>query len=279
MALKLTLFSTGYCLAHEAIAERGGAWRNIRFHATCALIEHPEAGKVLFDTGYSPRFFAETRPWPEKLYALATPVTTRPEWSLASQLAARGIAAAEITHILLSHLHADHVAGLADFPQAQVWCSELGYRYFRDRKGLAAVRKGFLPGLLPPDLEERLHFFEDCPKLAGTDPLGERFDWWGDQCLQLLPLPGHCRGQYGLLLEENGQPQHLLAADAFWREPNWRERRLPSPLIRLFIDSWPEYVSTIDRLRAFHRVHPGVPILACHSPATLEQFVPDAARF
>ncbi|RMG61649.1 MAG: MBL fold metallo-hydrolase [Bacteroidetes bacterium] len=278
MSLNYHFLSTGYCTAHEAITERGGRWRSIRFHAICVLIQHPTAGYVLFDTGYSPRFHTTTRRWPARLYALATPVTTRPEWAVAEQIRQLGVDPAGVQHILLSHLHADHVAGLSDFPQAQVWCSRVGYDYFRPLRGLSAVRRGFLPGLLPPDLESRLHFFEELPVVERADALGACYDWQGDGSLQLVPLPGHCRGQYGLLLSEAGQPRHLLAADAFWREANLHEGRLPNPVIQVFIDSWSELVATIDRLRAFKKAYPQVPISACHSPATLAR-VPNADLF
>ena len=62
--MKLTLLKSGHCAAHEAILMRGGRWKSVSIPALIALIEHPRLGPILFDTGYSPRFFRDTRRWP-----------------------------------------------------------------------------------------------------------------------------------------------------------------------------------------------------------------------
>ena len=69
------ILHAGYCTAPEHIAIQGGAWRHIHFPAMFALIEHPRFGPMLFDTGYSYRFFEETRKFPNRFYRWMTPVT------------------------------------------------------------------------------------------------------------------------------------------------------------------------------------------------------------
>lgn len=253
------------------MALRDGAWRDIRFHATCALIAYPRYGPILFDTGYAPRFFAATARYPYRLYAQATPVTTRPEWSLAAQLPRLGYDPAAVRYVILSHFHADHVAGLRDFPQAEVICSRAALTDALGRRGLAAVRRAILPDLLPPDLAARATFVEDLPREPRADALGHHHRWLPDGSLHLIDLPGHARGQIGALLRLDDGHQHLLAADAFWLTRSLTEGVLPSRLTRFFIDSWADYLQSWRRLRAFHQVHPEVAITSCHCPSTVQQ--------
>ena len=55
--VSLKFFQAGYCTHPQGMVLRGAPWRSAKFPATFALIEHPTIGKVLFDTGYTQRFF------------------------------------------------------------------------------------------------------------------------------------------------------------------------------------------------------------------------------
>ena len=48
--------------------------RKIRFEATWAIIKHPSKGTVLFDTGYTQRFYTATKYFPNSIYATITKV-------------------------------------------------------------------------------------------------------------------------------------------------------------------------------------------------------------
>ena len=92
--VKLTLFQAGYCTAPEHLLQRGGRRADVKLPALFALIEHPQAGYVLFDTGYSRRFYTETAGGLNRLYGKMTPVTVHEADEARTQLAARGIAPA-----------------------------------------------------------------------------------------------------------------------------------------------------------------------------------------
>ncbi|CAM3627953.1 hypothetical protein BRIN106911_22515 [Brevibacillus invocatus] len=66
--VKVTLFEAGSCTQSESMTIRGGERRSIRIPALFACIEHPRLGPILFDTGYSQRFFTDT---PFSLLALS----------------------------------------------------------------------------------------------------------------------------------------------------------------------------------------------------------------
>src|SRR5215470_3811643 len=109
------ILDTGHCLAHESLLMRGGRRQQVACHSLAALIQHPRQGWGLWDTGYAPRLEDETARWPFRLYRWATPLRLRPELALAAQLPRWELTPADIRWIILSHLHADHIAGLHDF--------------------------------------------------------------------------------------------------------------------------------------------------------------------
>ena len=132
MQLKVNFFQAGYCTHPEAIVMRDRPWKIMEFPSIVALISHPQIGSILFDTGYSNRFFQETSSFPFRLYALTTPVYFQDEDSAAYQLEKEGIQPETIQSIIISHFHADHIGGLGDFPQANFICGNGQWQ--RDKK-------------------------------------------------------------------------------------------------------------------------------------------------
>lgn len=263
----------GYCTAHAGVALRGRSMREIPFPATYALIEHPREGYLLFDTGYTRRFYAETARWPGSLYARMTPVYIEGEEEAVAELARMGIAAEEVRYLLISHFHADHVGGLRDFPRARVVCTRAAYEDTVRRKGFQAVRRGLLPGLLPGDLAQRVRWIEDADLTRGKDPhLGAWVDLFGDGSIRLVHLPGHACGQMGALLN-TPQGEVFLVADAAWLRENYQQRQLPLPVVRLFFDSWRDYCHSLDRIRAYAQHHPATAIIPTHCEATRQTWM------
>ncbi|MGK0365128.1 MAG: glyoxylase-like metal-dependent hydrolase (beta-lactamase superfamily II) [Saprospiraceae bacterium] len=269
--LKTTFLTTGYTTALKRIAMRGGALREIKFHATCVLWEHPTEGYILFDTGYSPRFFEETKKWPMLIYAKATPVVCKEEWTIKAQLIKKNIAPEDIKHIIISHFHADHIAGLKDFPRANLWCSQAAWQEAGSLKGFAAVKKGIVPTLLPNDFESRVCFFEHAERKNREDSFELYYDIFDDASIQIVNLPGHARGQIGALFTSDTNQKILLAADAFWLLESLEKNLYPSRIVSLFIDNWEDYQRSFQKVRGFMHRFPEVEIISCHCPRTFER--------
>ena len=265
MPLRLTLLTAGFCTAPEAAAVAGGQWRPRRFPAGIALVEGHDAGPILFDTGYAPRFFDATRPFPYRLYRWTTPTTVRPDETAAAQLAARGIAPHALRHVVLSHLHADHVAGLRDFPNAAIHVLPEAAAFVRGLRGLRAVRAGFIPALLPDDFATRVRSPERRVALpAGLAPFRDGFDLFGDGRILGVPLPGHAPGQMGLYLEPAGGPPTLLAADAAWTLAAVRENA-PLPRVgRAILHDAAAARETQGRLHRLMAARPDLRVVLSH---------------
>jgi glyoxylase-like metal-dependent hydrolase (beta-lactamase superfamily II) len=167
-AWRWAVLSDGWTEAHEGAAIRGGSWfRKVRFHATAVLLEHERHGRVLFDTGYSTRFFAETARWPYRVYRWLTPVTLTEPGGIAQALRNRGIPPESVPHVIVSHWHADHIGGLRDFPQATLHTSKAAWDSIQGARGFAALRKACLPALVPDDAASRLNWIGEGSDLFG----------------------------------------------------------------------------------------------------------------
>jgi glyoxylase-like metal-dependent hydrolase (beta-lactamase superfamily II) len=267
----LRLLAAGYCRHPEAMTRRGADWRPQRFPAGFALLERGRAGAALFDTGYGEHFLAETRALPGSLYKRLIPPTIEERDPACRQLAALGVAAADVRAVVVSHFHGDHVAGLRDFPAAEIVCSRAAWDSVRRLRGLGAVRRGFLPGLLPSDVEQRLRFVDDRPAVplpTAMRRLGVGRDVFGDGAAFAIALPGHAAGQIGLLAHTS-HGLALLAADAAWSLEAVETNTPPPRITTAFLGRTREYRATLATLHALHRDHPDVRIVPSHCPRAL----------
>ena len=175
--LRCHVLDTGYTVALESFLMRGGALGKVRCHSIVALLEHPAHGWTLFDTGYAPRIFAATRRLPFYIYRLVTPLHVRAELAVAAQLSRFGLQRSDIKRVIISHFHADHVAGLRDFPQAGIIALRSAYDDVRRRRGVNALRRAFVPSLLPRDFARRATLLPafDGPPLPGLGPTYDLF--------------------------------------------------------------------------------------------------------
>ncbi len=266
MTVTLNLLQAGYCTQYEKLVIRGGANRRINFPALFGLISHSQYGYILFDTGYSERFYQETRTFPNRIYAKLAPVTIEQEQSAVAQLQQMGINASEVQHIIISHFHPDHIGGLRDFPQARFIYKNSAFKNLKQKNGIAALGNGFLPGLLPEDFEARSLDIGNYSRIALPEqyaPFDLGYDIFGDGSLLLIELPGHAPGQLGLILSIN-QEQYFFISDACWLTHSYQTITPPNRIARLITHHWKDYLSTLHRINLLHRRCPEMKIIPSH---------------
>jgi len=90
----------------------------------------------------------------------------------------------------------------------------------------------------------------DLGDVLGLDaPVGlATCDWFGDETLYLVELPGHAAGQLGLLVRLSDRWLFLLA-DGCWLIDNLRDAADPHPLSGMVADSRRAYAQTLAALR------------------------------
>lgn len=267
-----TLLKAGHCYHPEIVTRQGGSWRSVEFPALCALLEHPERGTLLYDTGYASHFYEATQRFPYRLYRWVTPIHLAT--TLTAQLAARGYQPNDITTVLLSHFHGDHIAGLRDFPQARFIAMQSDYAAVRELTGWRALQQGFLPALLPADFAARVSFAESARRVGLARefaPFTEAYDLFGDESLLAVPLPGHVQTQMGLLLRDQHDAWRFLVADAAWSQLAIEELRYPSPLTRLLFADTARYRATLAQLQQLRQRNRDITLVPAHCTTTWQE--------
>lgn len=257
--LRLTTLKIGECRAPAFCAGLPGL-RAATFPALATLIE-TENTCVLVDTGYGPAFFAATRGFPARIYRWTTPVRLRDDEHLSHQLPQRP------DLIFLTHMHADHSAGLIDLPaEIPVTASAAAIADLRERSDLASLRAACPPllrdGILarnPVPLEER----SAIPTGLDEFPWGR--DLLGDGRLIAIPLPGHGIGQTGLWIPEIAR---FLIADAAFSRKSLRENRMPPGIVLSRLGDTAAYRQTFSKLRQLMQRRPDMTIDPAHCPET-----------
>lgn len=259
----ITTFIAGFCTHKACMAVRGGGFGTCQFPAQCTLIE--VQGKYwLWDTGYSTHFFDATRHGVYRLYPKITPVYFSDNQAMIHQLKALNIHPKDLQGIIISHFHADHIAGLKDFAGTPLIASRQGFDKVKHLKGIFALHQGFLPDLMPADSEHRLCFVEDfksqpLPQILAPFTSGFVLPDGCDEVIFVL-LDGHARGQIGaFVLTEQGWV--LLAADAAWSHHNYLGQP-PSRLVNAVLDNPKTYHHTLDKLKTLH--DKDIPIYLSH---------------
>ncbi|RYF92299.1 MAG: MBL fold metallo-hydrolase [Caulobacteraceae bacterium] len=251
----------------EIMTLSGGSLCPADFPAMVGVIRHPDAGVLLFDTGYDPAFLTATRPWPERLYRIATPVDFAGGEDWSAWLAANGVSAADITGVILSHFHGDHVAGLHQMPDAPIHCARAGLENLRQGSRLRRVTQGLLGALAPPDTESRARFFEDAPAVplpGAFAPFSEGRDILGDGSLLAVELPGHCKGHWGLAFRDQKDRYVLLAADAVWSGKAIAQCRPPPRITTALLGDTGVYRQTLLALHQAQARNADLAILPSH---------------
>ncbi|MEM7667020.1 MAG: MBL fold metallo-hydrolase [Pseudomonadota bacterium] len=266
---RVQTFKVGHCRHPEKMTKRDGTLSSVDFFALPSLIHHPVEGPILFDTGYDQAFLDATDRLPEKLYRLLTPVSFSPDQSLAAQLERQGIDCGDVRHVILSHFHGDHVAGIHHFPNARFHCARRGYEIAHKAGRISGTRQGILPGLLPADFSGRAQFFEDGRAItlpSDFAPFEHGVDLLGDESVIAVELPGHCPGHWGVAVRDDAHGWHMLVGDAAW-SLDAIERNVPPPRIATaFLGNTRQSRATLGRLHQLRKRNPDLRLSPYHCP-------------
>jgi glyoxylase-like metal-dependent hydrolase (beta-lactamase superfamily II) len=222
-----------------------------------AVVRHPRHGVLLIDTGISRE---QTHPF--RYYSVRAGGLNAGIWrdsgnriavdgDLVEQLARLGIAPADVAHVVLTHLHEDHVGEAQRFPAATFHVSRLEWE---DR-----ARVSYQPTFAA--VRRWNHFEFDSGALGAFDA---SHDLFGDRSVLLLPTPGHTMGHsvVSVQLEEGGA---LVAGDALYTL-----RHLDPEALASFNYFGPHglatYQDSVRRIAALARHRPELVLVVPHDP-------------
>jgi glyoxylase-like metal-dependent hydrolase (beta-lactamase superfamily II) len=208
------------------------------------LIEHPEAGPILIDTGLHEQAATDVGAALGRAAKLAFTIDMQPHWAVPAQLRERGVAPGDIELIVMTHLHYDHASGLAQFPGATVLVDDAEWAAASKGNILA----GYITSLFPAGQDWRL-----------LDHGAEAIDLLGDGSIVLLRTPGHTAGHRSVVLRLSGGRELLLTGDAAYSQ-----RTIDEDLTPLLTWRDDAFQSSLARLRDWGAQHPGAPVICGH---------------
>lgn len=212
----------------------------------CLLIETNQ-GPALVDAGLGLQDYTHPT-WFTQFFRFVSYMPFDPNEAVVNQIHNFGCKPEDVKHILLTHMHFDHIGGLSDFPHAKVHVYKKEYEAFTHRKGNISA------AYVPRHIAHGPHFvfYEDT---------GET--WFGFDAIRLkgfnpemyfIPLPYHTVGMCGIAIKtESGWHFHCGDAAADFRRddiPGWMMRLILGP--------------HMPRLRKFSSEHPEVRMTASH---------------
>lgn len=197
--VKVHIFNTGYLRVPEALVLRGGSVTRKRDLAVPAvLIEHPQQGVVLFNTGLNPKP-DEASSWWDLLG-----MEVLPGKDLKSQMQDAGFKPEAVRWIVMSSLRFDRTGEMKAFPNARVVVTKAEQEYARHGG------RGYQLSAFDDIANWKFIDFASATGLA-TFPV--HVDLFGDGSCLLLDASGSTPGALALLIRVRQQP--LLLADGF----------------------------------------------------------------
>jgi len=171
---------------------------NNRIIGICGFLVQTDANEaILIDGGFPAHYLDDINAASaaDNLATFGTILSLTPENRPAAQLAKAGIIPDDITHLILTHGHIDHIGALNDFPQAPLLTSAT------ER---ALPQPLYFGSIRPINWPNR-----ETITLAGDTQIGPGFT--------ILMAPGHTPGQIAMLLDMPQTGPVLLTSDAISR--------------------------------------------------------------
>jgi N-acyl homoserine lactone hydrolase len=231
------------------------------------LIEHA-GGLLLFDTGQDRASVTDPTYFPGgftgHIYDRLARFHIGEEDTLTARLATLGYAPADVDTAVLSHLHQDHMGGLAALRGADLLVAKAEWA---ELSRLAPEPRGFLrqhiqiPGLLwhQVDLEPTAD-----PTLA---PFTSSLDLMGDGSLMLLPTPGHTAGSMSLLIRRGQRSSLLLVGDLTYGAELLERGQPPG------VGAHKQLAETTANVLALKETMPDLVILPAHDPTAARRLL------
>lgn len=267
---KMTVMNAGNYRTMEKFIKKDNKMKQMWGPALFFLIEHPEKGYILFDTGYDTRYYEATKKFPYNILKVLVPARVSENENSLVQLKGKNINPDDVT-VILSHLHIDHAAGIHDYPNSKIYISKVEWEYTR-KSALKLLQDCYLKSLfdqINPEHVEQVDF--ERGKKYG--PFEQAVDVFGDETLILVPLFGHTVGQMGLIVNCSEEERYFLIADAVYTRENYEQMVKGFFLSNIAHTDRKRYLEHFQFLHDLSQANPDLQIMPAHDSGVYEKYV------
>jgi glyoxylase-like metal-dependent hydrolase (beta-lactamase superfamily II) len=231
------------------------------------VIEHAK-GLILFDTGQDRASVLDSTYFPGGftgyMYDRLARFCIAENDTLTAQLATLGYSPSDVSTAILSHLHQDHIGGLAELTGSDLLVSAAEWAELAKP---APELRGFLRNHIQlPGLKWHQVSLEPTDDPALT-PFTESLDVMGDGSLMLLPTSGHTTGSVSLLVRRTGKAPLLLAGDLTYGADILLRGQLPG------VGNRRRLAESTHKVLALARQQPGLVVLPAHDPTAAQRLL------
>jgi glyoxylase-like metal-dependent hydrolase (beta-lactamase superfamily II) len=229
------------------------------------VIEHRD-GLVLFDTGQDRASVTDPGYFPGGLTGMLYDRLARfdigAQQTLTAGLGRLGYAAGEVKTAVISHLHQDHIGGLAELSGADILVSQAEWDTLSSP--LPALRGLMRRHIDLPGLRWR-RVTPEPTQDPGLAPFGSGHDLFGDGSLVVLPTPGHTPGSISLLVRRPGLPPLMMVGDVTYDAHVLEAGHVPGVGKRRHLR---QATAMVNQMRQHH---PGLAVLPAHDPGAADR--------
>jgi glyoxylase-like metal-dependent hydrolase (beta-lactamase superfamily II) len=218
------------------------------------LIEHPGAGPILIDTGLHPSIAIDPKQNFGRLGAVFNDFRMEHDQAIAIQLRARGVAPADVSLIVMTHLHWDHASGVSEFPDATFVLDGREWEAAIQPRG---APRGYRLSQFDYPFDWRSVDYED-EAIDSFETFGAAVDLFGDGSVRLLSTPGHTLGHQSVLLRLRGR-EALLCGDAAYLR-----RTIDDDVAPLLTADEHLFQRSLKEIRRFVERTPGLVVVPGH---------------
>lgn len=220
------------------------------------LLRHPGAGAILVDTGFHPSVAVDPKrnlgQIPGRIYS----ISMEHDQAVGFLLKSRGLSAADVRYVVMTHLHYDHASGISQFPDAVFVVDDDEWHH--------AARGGMADGYTPRHFD---HAFDwrgidfDSHNINSFASFGRTVDLFGDGSVRLLSTPGHSFGHMSVLARLKHDREVLICGDAIYSRASLHEDLEP-----LFAADRHLYERSRGEIRRYAEQTPTAVVIPGHDP-------------
>ncbi len=218
------------------------------------LLEHPEHGPLLVDTGYA----ADSEANPKRTLGPTSWLFPHRSYDVDALLADAGFKTTDISMVVMTHLHSDHASGADRFSGHATFVADRREWEIGDKGGLGIRKGGYVPNIVRT-IRRREVLDYSGPRAAPLGPFSATIDLFGDGSVVLCSTPGHAPGHQSVLVRLGSGGEVLLTGDAADLR---RMVEHPEPTAVMW--SRRDFMASLDALQRYSRLNPDTVVIAGH---------------